>query len=211
MFLKVQLKDQHVLQDSFQVTCLKVYNSSPSHKQSVSIVHFTTPSPASNSQKIVNNFRNEKILFSIFFAFYCYSCCSLMLEVWFYFWYSKNFWGRVGEQTFRVPQSLLTSLLKSPFRCLSLPGHLPHLACLGNSNWRFQIPRTSPCLQELPTCSPGSVACSSCGLPKSPDHSPQGLTPLAGATRWGEGRGANVCAVGLTKTWLSLQQKESCW
>lgn len=81
MFLKVQLKDQHVLQDSFQVTCLKVYNSSPSHKQSVSIVHFTTSSPASNAQKIVNNFRNEKILFSIFFAFYCYSCCSLMLEV----------------------------------------------------------------------------------------------------------------------------------
>lgn len=48
MFLKVQLKDQHVLQDNFQVTCLKVYTNSPSHQQSVNIVHFTTPSPASN-------------------------------------------------------------------------------------------------------------------------------------------------------------------
>ena len=78
-----------------------------------------------------------------------------MLEVWFYFWYSKNFWGRVGEQTLRVPQSLLTSLLTSPFRCLSPPGHLPHLVCLGNSNWRFQILRTSPCLQESHVLSRG--------------------------------------------------------
>lgn len=59
-------------------------------------------------------------------------------------------------------------------------------------------------------CSPGGVAPSFCGLPKSPDHSPQGLTPLSGATWWGECGGADVRAVGLTKTWLSLQQKESC-
>lgn len=42
---------------------------------------------------------------------------------------------------------------------------------------------------------------------QSPDHSPQGLTPLSGATWWGECGGTDVRAVGLTKTWLSLQQK----
>lgn len=73
MFLKVQLKDQHVLQDSFQVTCLKVYNSSRSHKQSVSIVHFTTPSPASNVhvffKKLLTILETKRFYFQYFLHF----------------------------------------------------------------------------------------------------------------------------------------------
>lgn len=103
----------------------------------------------------------------------------------------------MGEQTLGEPQSLLTSLLKSPFRCLSPPGRLPNLVCLGNSNWRFQILRTSPASRNLPRALQGVWHPLPVGCPRVQIFHPRVLhQPLPGATWWGEGWGSRRACCG---------------